>query len=304
VEFKEVVMDPQQVISLSLGKIHSSRVQRGGVKLHKSLLVSLVLRNARQACLHGLASSSWLCEPDPTTPDATDGDPDCAVQFDRVADDGRSVDESGPLDAGGATAFCAGSSELSDEGAFESECGGGCRCCGMDTSHVEEGVSGECETTVLDLDTNTLLTTAEAGRQEQQLQLAVKRKRAVPVERGGTLVADDEVRGDDAATRARLGDLSSSLLSTDPTCPPPNKRTRLEDLPAAPPDGANILNLISIFGAGFSGLATVCSPRPADFGAAVQTQSPPVETAQAGQLCAKLSLGDVCALGGQPVAAC
>uniref|UniRef100_UPI00358E1996 immediate early response gene 5 protein n=1 Tax=Myxine glutinosa TaxID=7769 RepID=UPI00358E1996 len=282
-------MDPQQVISLSLGKIHSSRVQRGGVKLHKSLLVSLVLRNARQACLHGLAASSWLCEPDLTTPDPTGGDPD------------RPADESGPLDAGGATAFCAGPSELSDDGAFVSGCGGGCRCCGMDTSHVEEGVSGECETTVLDLDTNTLLTTAEAGRQEQQLQSAVKRKRTVSVDPGAALLTD-EVREDDTATRARLGDSTSTPPSTDPTSPPPNKRTRLEDLPAAPPDGANILNLISIFGAGFSGLASVCSPRPADFGPAVQTQSPPVESAQAG--CAKLSLGDVCALSGQPVAAC
>uniref|UniRef100_A0A3B3ZQB0 Immediate early response 5 like n=1 Tax=Periophthalmus magnuspinnatus TaxID=409849 RepID=A0A3B3ZQB0_9GOBI len=36
------------LISISLMKIHNSRTQRGGIKLHKNLLVSYVLRNARQ----------------------------------------------------------------------------------------------------------------------------------------------------------------------------------------------------------------------------------------------------------------
>lgn len=38
-------------MSISLGKIYNSRVQRGGIKLHKNLLVSLVLRSARQVYL-------------------------------------------------------------------------------------------------------------------------------------------------------------------------------------------------------------------------------------------------------------
>ncbi|XP_078502376.1 immediate early response gene 5-like protein [Lissotriton helveticus] len=44
-------VDAQSLISLSLRKIHSSRSQRGGIKLHKNLLVSYVLRNARQLYL-------------------------------------------------------------------------------------------------------------------------------------------------------------------------------------------------------------------------------------------------------------
>ncbi|XP_075885320.1 immediate early response gene 5-like protein [Nelusetta ayraudi] len=40
--------DAQSLISISLMKIHNSRTQRGGIKLHKNLLVSYVLRNARQ----------------------------------------------------------------------------------------------------------------------------------------------------------------------------------------------------------------------------------------------------------------
>ncbi|XP_074473904.1 immediate early response gene 5-like protein [Sebastes fasciatus] len=41
-------VDAQSLISISLLKIHNSRTQRGGIKLHKNLLVSYVLRNARQ----------------------------------------------------------------------------------------------------------------------------------------------------------------------------------------------------------------------------------------------------------------
>uniref|UniRef100_A0A087XFU6 Immediate early response 5-like n=1 Tax=Poecilia formosa TaxID=48698 RepID=A0A087XFU6_POEFO len=44
----ECAVDAQSLISMSLMKIHSSRTQRGGIKLHKNLLVSYVLRNARQ----------------------------------------------------------------------------------------------------------------------------------------------------------------------------------------------------------------------------------------------------------------
>ncbi|XP_054853825.1 immediate early response gene 5-like protein [Eublepharis macularius] len=47
----ECALDAQALISLSLRKIHSSRTQRGGIKLHKNLLVSYVLRNARQLYL-------------------------------------------------------------------------------------------------------------------------------------------------------------------------------------------------------------------------------------------------------------
>ncbi|XP_053551892.1 immediate early response gene 5-like protein [Bombina bombina] len=48
----ECALDAQSLISLSLRKIHSSRTQRGGIKLHKNLLVSYVLRNARQLYLN------------------------------------------------------------------------------------------------------------------------------------------------------------------------------------------------------------------------------------------------------------
>uniref|UniRef100_A0A7M4EIQ7 Uncharacterized protein n=1 Tax=Crocodylus porosus TaxID=8502 RepID=A0A7M4EIQ7_CROPO len=42
-EFK---LEAHRIVSISLGKIYSARGQRGGLKLHKNLLVSLVLRSA------------------------------------------------------------------------------------------------------------------------------------------------------------------------------------------------------------------------------------------------------------------
>lgn len=46
----EYRVDAESLISISLMKIESARAQRGGIKLYKNLLVSYVLRNARQLC--------------------------------------------------------------------------------------------------------------------------------------------------------------------------------------------------------------------------------------------------------------
>ncbi|XP_008107104.1 immediate early response gene 5 protein [Anolis carolinensis] len=49
----ECRLEAHRIVSISLGKMYSARGQRGGAKLHKNLLVSLVLRSARQAFLGG-----------------------------------------------------------------------------------------------------------------------------------------------------------------------------------------------------------------------------------------------------------
>lgn len=56
----ECKLEAHRIVSISLGKMYSARGQRGGVKLHKNLLVSLVLRSARQAYL-----SEFDCSPSP-----------------------------------------------------------------------------------------------------------------------------------------------------------------------------------------------------------------------------------------------
>ncbi|MGH0158249.1 UNVERIFIED_CONTAM: hypothetical protein FKN15_037404 [Acipenser sinensis] len=56
-EFK---VEAHRIMSISLGKIYNSRIQRGGIRLHKNLLVSLVLRSARQVYLNDYYQSVCL----------------------------------------------------------------------------------------------------------------------------------------------------------------------------------------------------------------------------------------------------
>lgn len=62
-EFK---LEAHRIVSISLGKIYNSRVQRGGIKLHKNLLVSLVLRSARQVYLSDPCPGLYLASPSGT----------------------------------------------------------------------------------------------------------------------------------------------------------------------------------------------------------------------------------------------
>ncbi|XP_008335843.2 immediate early response gene 5-like protein [Cynoglossus semilaevis] len=68
----ESSLDAQNLISISLRKIQSSRTQRGGIKLHKNLLVTYVLRSARQLYVSGNLSQTPPQTPRPRE-DATAG---------------------------------------------------------------------------------------------------------------------------------------------------------------------------------------------------------------------------------------
>uniref|UniRef100_A0A8C0XFI7 Immediate early response gene 5 protein n=1 Tax=Castor canadensis TaxID=51338 RepID=A0A8C0XFI7_CASCN len=73
-EFK---LEAHRIVSISLGKIYNSRVQRGGIKLHKNLLVSLVLRSARQVYLSDPCPGLYLAGPagTPAVPPPQPGEP-------------------------------------------------------------------------------------------------------------------------------------------------------------------------------------------------------------------------------------
>ncbi|XP_062961504.1 immediate early response gene 5 protein [Cynocephalus volans] len=73
-EFK---LEAHRIVSISLGKIYNSRVQRGGIKLHKNLLVSLVLRSARQVYLSDPCPGLYLAGPagSPAAPPPQPGEP-------------------------------------------------------------------------------------------------------------------------------------------------------------------------------------------------------------------------------------
>lgn len=47
----DVNAEAKRIMTLSLGKLYSSRSQRGGLRLHRSLLLSLVMRTARDMYL-------------------------------------------------------------------------------------------------------------------------------------------------------------------------------------------------------------------------------------------------------------
>ncbi|KAM6305906.1 immediate early response gene 5 protein [Aegotheles albertisi] len=72
-EFK---LEAHRIVSISLGKIYSARGQRGGLKLHKNLLVSLVLRSARQVYL-----SEPGCPPEPACGPPAEEPPPCAAAW-------------------------------------------------------------------------------------------------------------------------------------------------------------------------------------------------------------------------------
>ncbi|XP_078685700.1 immediate early response gene 5-like protein [Branchiostoma floridae x Branchiostoma belcheri] len=55
-------VDAQRLIALSIGKLQASRSQRGGIDLHKNLLVSHVLYTARTALLTGMVPEYYRAE--------------------------------------------------------------------------------------------------------------------------------------------------------------------------------------------------------------------------------------------------
>ncbi|CAF96710.1 unnamed protein product, partial [Tetraodon nigroviridis] len=262
----ECAVDAQSLISISLMKIHNSRTQRGGIKLHKNLLVSYVLRNARQVYIKEkyaeiyrmqqyeevMAVCNEIQELDPLELEAGDADD---------GDQARGVccgEESSPCgsachrDAAHARAASAlpGCPRLEDANK-EPESAYYRSCCAQPypASHCAQvtagGGSAQCtKTTVLDLDTH-VVTTVENGYLHQDCccccdapqwgQIAQSPTKKRKVEFGGCAPDAEEV-SDFTATR---------------------KRPRREDGPFSGPDHAdasNITNLISIFGSGFSGL--------------------------------------------------
>uniref|UniRef100_A0A8C5WM56 Immediate early response 5 like n=1 Tax=Leptobrachium leishanense TaxID=445787 RepID=A0A8C5WM56_9ANUR len=251
----ECPLDAQGLISLSLRKIHSSRTQRGGIKLHKNLLVSYVLRNARQLYLSERYAELYLRPPDPAPEEhipelsplqiPEEGEDDM-YQLPRIH-----ADPEPPLPA------C-------EEPCLELP------PCAL-APHPDKlsppppppprscALSPHCtQTTVLDLDTH-VVTTVENGYLHQDCCASLQCPcQAPPAGPPGEL------------------DLEAHFV--------PCKRGRYEDFypqhpqPPELSDSSNISNLISIFGSGFSGLMS----RQADS-----------EQALNGHLCGKQALSSL-----------
>lgn len=270
----ECAVDAQSLISISLMKIHNSRTQRGGIKLHQNLLLSYVLRNARQVYVKEkyaeiyrmqqyeevMAVCNEIQELDPLDVDAEDAEDE--EQARRAA---RCGDEASPCHRGGgapthgrAAAALFGCSSAPEDGSREPDpyyYYYYYRSCCMEAppaSHCEQlpastgtGTQHCNKTTVLDLDTH-VVTTVENGYLHQDCC----RCGYDALQRG---------QGAQSAARKRKVEFSCCASEEEVEELQDCKRAKREESSCSFPgldytDTSNISNLISIFGSGFSGL--------------------------------------------------
>ncbi|XP_034402855.1 immediate early response gene 5-like protein [Cyclopterus lumpus] len=257
----ECAVDAQSLISISLMKIHNSRTQRGGIKLHKNLLVSYVLRNARQVYIKEKYAEIYrmqqyeevmtVCneiqELNPLDLDAEDADDEEQARATCCSEEAslcssachRGTAQSATHARTASPLFGCSSPE---DGSREPDPYYYRSCCmeASPVSHCEQlpaSNTTHCnKTTVLDLDTH-VVTTVENGYLHQDcccdaLQSPAK-KRKVEFD---CCISDAEELSDFTAARKRAKREECSYSSLDYT------------------DTSNISNLISIFGSGFSGL--------------------------------------------------
>ncbi|XP_067868183.1 immediate early response gene 5-like protein [Heterodontus francisci] len=219
----DCAVNAQSLITISLRKIHNSRTQRGGVKLHKNLLVSYVLRNARQVYMSEKYAEIYGVQ-----------------RYEEAPVAGGLVEGSGGQEEG----VC---SPLEPQPRKEAEPEPPLyRLSYPSGSYEPPGGAGEhcSQTTVLDLDTQTVTTVQNGFLQDCACGCAG----------GGVGVAGG---------RKRKSDSSGGSEAAEAEDFSPVKRLRLEEhwgsgqaLGWDYTDPCNISNLISIFGSGFSGLVS------------------------------------------------
>ncbi|MBZ3889522.1 Immediate early response gene 5-like protein [Sciurus carolinensis] len=258
----ECALDAQSLISISLRKIHSSRTQRGGIKLHKNLL--------HQHLAY-----------------AAPGMPASAADFGSLQLGGGGDAEAPACSApsappGAAPPGAAAASPPASPAPASSP--GFYR--GAYPAPSDFGVHCSSQTTVLDLDTH-VVTTVENGYLHQDCCASAHCPCCGQGAPGPGLASaagckrkyypGQEEEDDDDEDAGDLGAEPPGGAAFAPC-----KRARFEDFcPDSSPDASNISNLISIFGSGFSGLVS----RQPDS----SEQPPPLN----GQLCAKQALASL-----------
>lgn len=221
----EYKVEAHRIMSISLGKIYNSRVQRGGIKLHKNLLVSLVLRSARQVYLSDYYSGVCLTpqheeakewdlmddqrgrDSSPTTP----ADAERPEVLEESRADPSSSDQPPP---DGPDAPVQSPSESTDSGVNVDVSGSAVESGAVCTDTAES--TAECESTV---------DVTAVSQTEGESQKIVGRKRGAE--------------------------------KSPPVPESPQKRTKVAsstDQETEEMDTGNVSNLITIFGSSFSGL--------------------------------------------------
>ncbi|XP_076019659.1 immediate early response gene 5-like protein [Genypterus blacodes] len=268
----ELTVDAQNLISISLLKIHNSRLQRGGIKLHKNLLVSSVLRNARQVYIKEIyrmqqyeevmTVCNEIQQLNPLDLDAEDCDEEEELM--RDAGCGALADPFGSPPPPPPPLCLLTVSALPGEDADKEPCY--YRSCCMEGPSVFPPTNNCNKTTVLDLDTH-VVTTVE--------NLYLHQDCVCDAPECGQLGAQSPDRKRRMDSCCCWTDQDQDFLDFTST----RKRAKREDCSfpnTECPDTSNISTLISILGSGFSELLSrqeqICS-RPALSGLGAWTRA-------------------------------
>lgn len=207
-------------MSISLGKIYNSRVQRGGIKLHKNLLVSLVLRSARQVYLSDYYGGVCLNSQHGETKEWELSD---AVQAKESLPTPAERERLEQPESGG----CAESQSQADSP--------------LDVNVTDDVSPSSTESSVVSSDTQCECNPAQVGSSDRETDAVL----------GTEGNSQQPLKAAACSNRKRSADKSPATTDS------PLKRTKktsTDQEEGEEMDTGNVSNLITIFGSSFSGL--------------------------------------------------
>lgn len=245
----EYKVEAHRIMSISLGKIYNSRIQRGGIKLHKNLLVSLVLRSARQVYLSDYYSGACLnaqSEREGNEWDIMDSErekfPPSATECDRAESPEEPQQNKQPEASDKEREYRENDDEVKSD---QADC----------TSTLQQEQNPNPS---LDSVSNVSPPETINEPKESPSDSSVAERQSTPVANGESHQAP---KTHVCSNRKRSAEESESGDS-------PQKRTKVassnskEDEEGEEMDTSNVSNLITIFGSSFSGLLSKDSAKP------------------------------------------
>ncbi|XP_024278771.1 immediate early response gene 5 protein [Oncorhynchus tshawytscha] len=262
----EYKVEAHRIMSISLGKIYNSRVQRGGIKLHKNLLVSLVLRSARQVylrdyyggiCLSAQQAREWCegeymdSEQDKLVPGSTESLPESDGQSEVAVDKqepSNVVESHAALDV---ESEASGEQDHAENGVLDSGCSE------LKTPEESPEASPTCEVSNV---VTTISSNCISGPPPSNPKQATETPNGCQTDDGESVEeklhepivphtctnrkrsADDSELTDSLPKKTKV--MSSTLISKND-----EKKAETEEM-----DTSNVSSLITIFGSSFSGL--------------------------------------------------
>ncbi|XP_056133150.1 immediate early response gene 5 protein [Lampris incognitus] len=235
----EYKVEAHRIMSISLGKIYNSRVQRGGLKLHKNLLVSLVLRSARQVYLSDqYGTGGWAADGGYMEPDLPPGSPHTVAES--PGEDCGGAPGRSPADGGGGIP-----PQDSRHGALGLGYGAAL------SAEDEAAPDSAARRTLLSLHENGVFSVVESSAEPEPPTVHPGKESSPERSAGRKRSADGSAAPEAAAVkRTRVAVAASPPVST-------GAEGAEDDM-----DTGNVTSLISIFGSSFSGLLSKDAAQP------------------------------------------